>query len=61
MGMGPPLLCRHQGQVQHLKQRRLVGEGAALLRYAAQLCLNRFDRVGGVDDATDLRWEIEEG
>ncbi len=65
---GLPVLHRHrppfgnvvQRQIEQFEQRLIAGERSSILRNLAQTHVYRFDGVGRVNDAPDLRRVIEE-
>src|SRR6185312_332347 len=49
------------GEVEDLVDGVVGGELAAGLGYLAQLVVGGLDRVGCVNHAADVRWQVEEG
>ena len=59
-GQGPLAADVFQAQVEQLEQRVHRGEQVSVAADLAKRAVERFDRVGGVDDPSDLWGEVEE-
>jgi len=59
-GQGPLVADVFQAQVEQLEQRVHRGEQVSVAADLAKRAVERFDRVGGVDDPSDLWGEVEE-